>query len=65
MLHTNKVHCGLGQCIRQLKLKHSNSNTYVHNSLYDAVLLYAYSCYMPEFRVSFNSKIDRENIRHS
>lgn len=37
MLHTDEVHCGLVQCIRQLELKHSNGNTYVHNSLCDAI----------------------------
>lgn len=65
MLHTNKTHCGLGQYIRQLKLKHSNSSTYVHNSLYGMILLYAYSYCMPEFRASFSNEIGRENICYS
>ena len=38
MLHTNRVHCGLGQCIRQLRLKYSSSNIYVYSSLYDTAL---------------------------
>lgn len=42
MLHANGVHCSLAQYIRQLELKHSNSNIYAHNSLYDTALQYVH-----------------------